>query len=103
MGQTREGTTVKWLAVIFVAVLVIAGVALSAAQITSPDKVPRMIKEQLKPMIGNENLVILDARIAREWDSSPTKIKGAIRCDPSNAQALMGKIPKDKTLVFYCD
>ena len=93
---------VKWPAVIFIAALVVAGVAVSA-QIVSSDKVPRMSKEELKTLIGKDSVVILDARIARDWSSSPTKIKGAIRLDPSDARALMDKIPKDKTLVFYCD
>ncbi len=92
----------KRLAVIFIAALVIAGVAVSA-QVGSSDKVPRMPKEELKTLIGNDGVVILDARIAREWNDSPTKIKGAIRVDSSDAKALMDRIPKDKTLVFYCD
>ena len=93
---------VKWPAVIFIAALVVAGVAVSA-QIVSSDKVPRMSKEELKTLIGSDGVVILDSRIAREWGSSPTKIKGAVRLDPSDAKALMYKIPKDETLVFYCD
>ena len=92
----------KWLAVLFIAALVIAGAAMSG-QITSSDKTPRMSKEELKTLIGSDSVVILDSRIAREWDSSPTKIKGAVRLDPSDAKALMYKIPKDETLVFYCD
>ncbi len=90
----------KWLAIILIAGFVAAGIAMSA--ITSADKVPRMTAEQLKSMMGNPDVVILDSRIDSEWNESPNKIKGAIRLNPSSAKAMMDKIPKDKTLVFYC-
>ena len=90
------------MAMVFILALIAAGVALSA-QFTSSDKVPRLSKEELKTLIGTDDVVIIDARIAREWDDSPTKIKGAIRLDPTNAEALMNKLPRDKTLIFYCD
>jgi predicted sulfurtransferase len=91
---------VKWLAILFGAAL-FAGAVLLSAQITSADKVPRITKERLKPLIGDPDVTILDARVAREWDSSPAKIKGAVRIDTSNSKTLMEKLPKDKTLVFY--
>ena len=70
----------------------------------STDKVPRMTKEQLLPLMNNPGVIILDARVAREWKESPTKIKGAIRIDArENLKTLLDTLPRDKTLVFYCD
>jgi len=91
---------VKWLAIVLIAGFVAAGIAMSA--VTSVDKAPRMTAEQLKSMMGNPGVIILESRIDSEWKESPAKIKGAVRLNPSSAKAMMDKIPKDKTLVFYC-
>ncbi len=66
-------------------------------------KVPRMTKEELKPFLGNPEVVILDVRVAGEWKKSTLKIKGAVREDPEkDDKSRASKYPKDKTLVFYC-
>ena len=73
-------------------------------QAASTDQVPRMTKEQLKPLLGNPDVVVLDVRLAREWNESPIKIKGAIRLDyKENLKSVMDTVPKDKRLVFYCE
>jgi len=70
----------------------------------STDQVPRMTKEQLLPLLGNPDVVVLDARLAREWKVSLFKIKGAVRLDSKeNMKSMMETLPKDKTLVLYCD
>ena len=63
--------------------------------------VPTMDKDELKSLLGSDNLIILDVRIGRDWKSSEFKIKDAVRMegfDPS----LIEKYPKDATLVLYC-
>jgi hypothetical protein len=66
-------------------------------------KVPRMTKEELKPLLGNPDVIILDVRIADDWKKSDLKIKGAVREDPEkDYRSWASKYPKDKTLVFYC-
>jgi len=63
---------------------------------------PRMTKEELKAMLGNPDLIIIDVRYGRDWTDSELKIKGAVREDPETFDSWAKKYPKDKTLVFYC-
>lgn len=64
--------------------------------------VKRMTIEELKGMLGNPDLVIIDARRDGDWKSSNVKIKGAVREDLEKVDTWMNKYPKDKTLLFYC-
>ena len=61
-----------------------------------------MDKDQLKSMLGSENLVILDVRAGRDWSSSEFKIKGAKRADPGEVDSWAKEYAKDKTIVLYC-
>ncbi len=63
---------------------------------------PRMTKDELKAMLGNPDLIIIDVRYGRDWTDSDLKIKGAVREDPEAFDSWANKYPKDKTLVFYC-
>jgi hypothetical protein len=65
-------------------------------------EVPKMTKEELRPMLGSPDVAILDVRLGAEWTSSKWKIQGAIREDPEKGiQSWAEKYPKDKTLVLY--
>ena len=63
---------------------------------------PRMTKEELKAMLGNPNLIIIDVRYGKDWTDSDLKIRGAVREDPEAFDSWANKYPKDKTLLFYC-
>ncbi len=63
--------------------------------------VPRMTKDELKAMLDNSDLVILDVRAQGDWKSDDSKIKGAIREDPESVKSWAGKYAKDKTFVLY--
>jgi rhodanese-related sulfurtransferase len=66
-------------------------------------EVPRMTKEELKPLLGEPDLVIVDVRVGPSWTASQWKIKGAVREDPrADIKAWAEKYPKDKTIVLYC-
>ena len=70
---------------------------------TSEIRVPRITKEEVKSMIGEPGLIILDVRTARDWKDSEWKIKGAVRDDRrGKSNEWMDKYPKDKILVLYC-
>ena len=70
---------------------------------TTDLKVPKVTKEELKSMLSNTNIVIIDVRLDEEWKKSEWKIQGAVREDPEkDVKNWGGKYPKDKTLVFYC-
>lgn len=65
--------------------------------------VSMMTKEELKAMLGNPDLVILDLRINSDYSTSNLKIKGAFR--PPMGAPLYDKIstyPEGKTFVLYC-
>jgi hypothetical protein len=68
----------------------------------SAEDVPLMTKEQLKAMLGDKDLIILDVRTNEQWNHSDLKILGAIHEDPEKVEGWVEKYPKDKTLVFYC-
>ena len=72
-----------------------------------------MDKDELKSMLGTDNLVVLDVRepsetaggkirAGRDWSSSEYKIQGAIRADPGKVSSWAGNYDKGKTVVLYC-
>lgn len=63
--------------------------------------VPRMTKDELKAMMDNPDLVILDVRSQIDWKDTDSKIKGAIREDPGSVKPWAEKYSKDKTFVLY--
>jgi rhodanese-related sulfurtransferase len=71
-------------------------------QAASTDAVPRMTQEEAKSLLGNPEVIFIDVRAPRDWDASGSRIKGAVREDPSNISSWADKYPKEKTLLFYC-
>lgn len=92
----------KSLAVVtLVALLLTVGIAFDRAY--SADNAQRITKEQLLPMLGNPDVIILDVRQPKDWNGSQSKIKGAVRLEPTkDAASAINKLPKEKTIVFYC-
>jgi rhodanese-related sulfurtransferase len=84
------------------AMVVVVGLAVCFAMPAAAQDVKRMTIEELKGMLGNPDLVIIDARRDGDWKLSKVKIKGAVREDLENVPSWMNKYSKDKTLVFYC-
>lgn len=83
------------------AVLLI-GIWIAAGLPAAAKDVPRMTKEELKALLGNPDVVVIDVRTDNDWQESREKIKGAVRETPENVGEWMNKYSKDKTLVFYC-
>jgi rhodanese-related sulfurtransferase len=88
--------------VLFVAVVTVFAIAAVFAMPAAAQDAKRMTIEELKGMLGNPDLVIVDVRRDGDWNSSAIKVKGALREDPEKVDTWMSKYPKDKTLVFYC-
>ena len=78
-----------------IALMVLAASPLIAAS------VPTMDKDELKSLLGSENLVILDVRTGKDWSTSEFKIKDALRVDNKDLSEAM-TYPKDNTFVLYC-
>ena len=64
--------------------------------------VPLITKEELKPMMSDADVVIMDVRTGRDWSSSEFKIQGAVRVDPNQVKQWEGDYSKDKKIVLYC-
>ena len=64
--------------------------------------VPRMTKEELKSLMDNAQVVIIDVRTDSDWNESTLKIKGALREKPRDAESWADKYDKTKTYVLYC-
>ena len=72
------------------------------AGIILANEVPRIGKEDLRAMLDNPDLIIVDVRTTGSWEKSKVKIQGAMREDPNDAKSWAEKYSKDKTLVLYC-
>ena len=86
----------------FMGMIFLIALAFWAAGSFSADPVPRITKEELRNLMGNPDVLILDVRVGEEWANSKKKIQGAIREDPAQLSSWMKKYPRDNTLVFYC-
>ena len=85
--------------VVFGSILILMGLLSSVAFSKEP---PRISKEELKTMLADPNVIILDVRIDDEWRASEKKIRGATWKNPEEIGPFFKQYPKDKTLVFYC-
>lgn len=85
---------------ILAAVLSVA-VVVTCAKTSPAEDVPKIAKEELKSMLGNPGIIILDVRPVEQWRKSDLKIPGALHEDPRDVSSWADKYPKDKTLVFY--
>ena len=65
-------------------------------------EIPLMTTDELKAMLDDPDLVILDVRRGKDWTSSEFKIKGATHYKPENYDDWASSIPKSKTIVLYC-
>jgi rhodanese-related sulfurtransferase len=87
---------VSWMALIMLGLSLFTGNDASA-------QVPRMNTEELKALLGNQDVIIIDVRQPGQWDESSIKIWGAHREDPSKkTESWAMKYQKDKTIVLYC-
>ena len=62
----------------------------------------KMTKEELKAVIDNPDVVIVDVRSGRDWKSTESKIKNAVREEPYKADSWGDSYDKNKTYVLYC-
>ncbi len=59
-------------------------------------------KDTLKGMLGDPNLLIIDARHGAELARSNRQIKGALRFSPEGVASWGPKLPKGGKIVVYC-
>ncbi len=86
----------------FVTSLLLLFAALAWVSSVTAADIARITKEELKAMMDNPKVVIVDVRTNPEWNMSKVKIKGAVREDASKVKSWIEKYPPDKTYIFYC-
>ena len=92
VGVTVAGTSPK------------AGAKLAFPTKEEIQAIPRVKKEEVKSMLGEPNVIILDIRFKPHWEKSKIQIPGAVYEDPiMDVKKWIDKYPKDKMIVLYCD
>ena len=66
------------------------------------DDTHTMTKEQLRPLLTESDVIVIDVRTNYDRDNGKAKIPGALREEGMKFASWMNKYPKDKTLVLYC-
>lgn len=82
--------------------LALAALLVSLAGAALGAEVPRLTKEELRGLLGDPGVAIIDTRLGRDWASSDVKIPGAVREDPGAVSSWAGKYAQDQTIVLYC-
>lgn len=77
-------------------------ISLILLPLRSQAAVATMTTEELRAQLESPDLVIVDVRTGQEWQTSDSKIKGAIRVETDALETFASTRPKDKTIVFYC-
>ena len=75
--------------------------AATPAAFSAPPQADPITKEELRPLLGRADVVVIDMRSGRDWTDATLKIKGAVREDPMKPGQWIDKYPKEKMLVFY--
>lgn len=84
-------------------VLVTSFILMIAFTAVAPARdIPRIGIDELRAELGNSDVIVLDVRAAPDWESSQTKIAGAVRADPSKLDSWIDQHSKDKKIVLYC-
>ena len=92
---------------VLAAVIMLAWVCISSTISAPKDRdvsgdAPRITMEELKSMLGDPNLVIIDSLVGDQWETVAQKLPGAVHEDPDDVDSWADKYPKDKTIVTYC-
>lgn len=102
----------KWKAVLILSIVALACSAVSAQEkpvkatagqehLENPN-IERITVDELKAKLArNENVVIIDVR-GSDYDTSDSRIKGAMRIVPAELSARLKEIPRDKEVITYC-
>lgn len=73
------------------------GAALAASK-----SAPLISKEELRPRLGSQELVLIDVRSGKDWKASQKKIKAALREDPDQVAVWAKKYKPKQDIVLYC-
>lgn len=83
------------------ACLILTALCLTVSPVLG-DSVSRIEIQDLKNMLGSDDVIILDVRAGRDWSTSEFKIPGAVRASGEDFDKWKNSYPKDKKLILYC-
>ena len=88
---------------IILGAFVVVGIGMVTILAMSKDipAVTMVSKHELRSMLDNPDLALIDVRYDKDWEGSDMKIKGAVREDNSDVKSWADKYPKDKLIVLY--
>jgi len=93
-----EVCVMRWETALLAAAVILAGCVTKGEL----ERVPRISKEEVKPLVETGRAVVIDVRSRQDWNKSEYKIKGAVRETSSGVESWMGKYSRDKKTVIYC-
>ena len=92
----------KYIRYILTLLILVGVVGLVTTPVSASGDVGTVDKDELKALLGNDDVVILDVRTGRDWSSSEFKIQGAQRVKGKEIDQWSAGLSKDKKLVLYC-
>jgi len=96
--------SVMWIVAGLVLALLVAGpsfVTGAASDKVPFPEVPRITKEQLRDLLGKQDLALIDARPVEQWKYSDQMIPGTVYEDPLSIQSWAAKYDKNKKIIIY--
>ncbi len=90
---------------LFHSMLILTGlllIAFTAEKGCAASQVHKVSKEELRDMLDNPDVVVIDLRSDADWQSSDIKVRRAVREDPADVKGWARKYSKDKTMALYC-
>ena len=72
----------------------------SATTATSKD-IAKITVQELRSMLGDPDVIIVDVRVEQQWKASELKIRGALHENPDTVESWAKRYQKDKTLILY--
>lgn len=82
--------------------LLVVAVEPTSIRAASPADIPRITKDGLRARMGEANLIIIDVRLADDWEKSKEKIAGSVHHDPDAVESWRGTYAPGQTLILYC-
>ncbi len=92
----------KYVILIVISVLFLSSCNVAWRSFHAVTGVQKVSKEELKDLLNDSGITILDVRDTADWESSNRKIPGAIRENPYDVESWADKYDKDQRLILYC-
>ena len=86
----------------FLPVMLITLLFCCIAKLAFGQDVTMIGKDNLRELLGQDKVVVVDVRTGRDWKTSEFKIKGAVRSPNSKIVRWAAPYAKDTVFVLYC-